>query len=437
VTAPWAPPAGWIPLSSQVPGIQVWGPRPHDDADTEAPEGAFRCEQCGGAVGFDVASGVARCGFCDHLAGPGAALVGRGARNQAFTDQAIAQAEQGWQIARKELHCDGCGVDLAVEPGDIATTCTFCGSAQVLLRESVVAGLRPSAVLPFVIQDRALRDKVDAWLGRGWIHPPDLRRGAVLDKLAGVYVPFWNFDAAAHADWEAEVGTRRTRRVYRNGEWRTESYIDWQWRSGRITKELSDYLQLGTSRLHGALTRRIGRFDLGALVDYRPELLAGFRAQAYDVGLTEAWDEGRRRMREDVRRACERDTGSAHVRNLSVAADFDEERWRYVLLPIYVGAYSYEGKVHRVLINGQSGVIAGHKPVLWWRVWGAIALAVSPGILLGLIGLPLLLVGVGVLVLPVALIALIAAGIWGASVVREATASEGGRDRDPTTGGRG
>ncbi len=425
--ATWAPPAGWVRLPSTVDGVDVWGPRPRDEADTDAPEGSFRCAQCGGTVGFDVAQGAAACGFCGHLAAPAAPVVGRAARAEAFTDAAIAAASQGWALARQQLHCDGCSVDLAVEPGDLATTCAFCGSSSVLLRGDVVQSLRPSAVVPFAVAGDKLAEAVRGWLGRGWMHPPDLAKGAVLDRIAGVYVPFWGFDALAHARWRAEVGERRTRTVWRDGERKTESYIHWSWKNGTFDLGLRDYLECGSARIPQALLDEVGWFELGALVEYRPELLAGFRAQSYDVGLTEAWDTGRRRMRETVRAACERDTGSDHVRNLYVEADLDEERWRYLLLPLHLGAYDYGGRTWHVLVNGQTGKIVGHKPVLWWKVWAAVAASFLPAAAVALIGLVLLIVGVGAILLFVALVLAGIAGWWSWTTVQAALRSEGGR----------
>ena len=45
------------------------------------------------------------------------------------------------------------------------------------------------------------------------------------------------------------------------------------------------------------------------------------------------------------------------------------------------------------MVNGQSGQVAGQKPVAWWKIWLAIAALLAPGSLLALIGLPLLLLG--------------------------------------------
>ena len=65
----------------------------------------------------------------------------------------------------------------------------------------------------------------------------------------------------------------------------------------------------------------------------------------------------------------------------------------YILLPVYLATYKYEDQVFQIMVNGQLGVVAGQKPVAWWKVWLAIAGMLLPGVLLGLIGLPLLLLG--------------------------------------------
>jgi hypothetical protein len=107
-------------------------------------------------------------------------------------------------------------------------------------------------------------------------------------------------------------------------------------------------------------------------------------------------------MNESTREACRGQISSSHVRNFSMLADFAEETWRYILLPVYAVAYGFDGKTYQVLVNGQSGVVAGQKPVEWWKVWLAIAGLLTPGVLLGLVGLVLLLVG-GIGIFPLGL----------------------------------
>jgi len=70
-----------------------------------------------------------------------------------------------------------------------------------------------------------------------------------------------------------------------------------------------------------------------------------------------------------------------------MTADFADETWRYILVPVYVAAYRYQEKTYQVLVNGQTGAVAGQKPVAWWKIWLVVAALLVPGLALGILGL--------------------------------------------------
>jgi hypothetical protein len=98
-------------------------------------------------------------------------------------------------------------------------------------------------------------------------------------------------------------------------------------------------------------------------------------------------------MRERMRQACIDQASTSRVRNFSMSLDFSEESWRYILLPLYLATYDYDGEKYQVMINGQTGAITGQSPVDWPRVWLVIAALVSPGLIVGLFGLVTLVLG--------------------------------------------
>ena len=71
--------------------------------------------------------------------------------------------------------------------------------------------------------------------------------------------------------------------------------------------------------------------------------------------------------------------------------DFDQEGWRYILLPMYLTVYQFDNKRFQVMINGQTGAIAGQRPVDWMVLWLAVAALLAPGLTVGVIGFLLLL----------------------------------------------
>lgn len=424
----WAnfrPPEGFQALPSALEGFEIYGPATGDRGFV-GPK-AVRCAQCGASARFDVAKQAVACPFCAWVAPKESAVIGRDAADGEFTSAALDEGGEGFGVERRELSCQGCGALIALEEGALAATCPFCASAQVSVREHATArGLRPTALLPFSISADAARKEASRWLGQGWFHPKDLGHLARVDAFVGLYAPYWLFSADLSSTWEAEVGRERTiTKRNSEGQTETETVIDWQWRKGAVSLSLKDLLVPGTSKISARLLARVeDAFDLDALSTYDPSLLAGFQAQTYDVGLPDAWEQGRAKMREAARRACMSDTGSSHVRSFSMTADLAREAWRHILIPIWISAYRYEGRTFVVLVDGSTGRIAGQKPIDWSKLYLAVAAALAPGLLLGIIGLPLLLVGIGAFVILAAVVLLIAGAIGAFFLYQHAIESE-------------
>jgi predicted RNA-binding Zn-ribbon protein involved in translation (DUF1610 family)/predicted heme/steroid binding protein/ribosomal protein L37AE/L43A len=413
-------------VASSVPGITVWQPRA-EVTTVDAPE-TFTCPQCGAATRFNIASGGVACEHCGYIKPAAqAAPVGRRAEEFEFTLETLSQAEQGWGVARRELSCDNCGASLTLPESALTVTCPFCASNKVNMRTASTEQLRPRFLVPFKVLPEEIRKRAVAWLGKGWFHPAELSSASVVDRFNGVYLPFWTFDATITAAWKAQVGHERQVRYYDSGSksWRTRTVIDWRWEDGQVTVKIDDLVVPGSSRISRIILERLQPFNLNELAAYAPDYLAGWQAQAYDVTLPQAWEQGKTLMRDRAKKACYDDIRSSHVRNFSMNADFGEEVWRYILLPVYLAAYRFENKVYQVMANGQTAAVAGQKPVAWWKVWLAIAALLLPGLGLGLVGLILLLAGgLGVIVLGLGGMLLIGGGAISVTIYRQAVASE-------------
>ncbi len=421
----WQPPPDFMPLESALPGITVFAPRQKDE-QADGPQ-SFKCPQCGATTGFDVAAGGVACQHCGYQSSPQAQAVGLQAEGMEFTLETLSKANQGWGLARKEMHCDSCGADMAIPEKALSATCPFCASNRVNVREAPVDQLRPRFLIPFKIQPEATRALSQKWLGQGWYHPDELGKSAVVDRFIGIYLPFWTFSAKIASGWNAQVGYEIQERYYDDHDktWKTRTRIDWRWEKGRVQISVSDLLVCGSSHISEALLEQVSPFNLNELVSYAPDFLAGWQAQTYDLALPGAWERGKVRMREQAKDACYAAIKSSHVRNFNMTADFGGETWRYILLPVYVTAYKFENKTFQVMLNGQTGKISGQKPVAWGKIWLAVAAMLSPGLCLALLGLPLLLAGgIGIVPLILGLILFIL-GMFGAFFLyTKAVASE-------------
>jgi ribosomal protein S27E len=392
------PPPGFIPTESAVPGIELYCPAPQD-AERHQEVLDFNCPQCGATTAYSVADGGLTCAHCGYYEPPKQQMVGKGAQQFEFTVDTLRAAAQrdaqGWGQARREVACQNCGAILSV-PADVLTqTCTFCGSNKVIQRDAPQDALRPRFLIPFKLDGAACSQISKQWLGSSWMTPETLKRLGDLRLFKGVYLPFWTFDAVTSADWKAQVGHTVSERHYdsHNKRWTTRTRTVWRWESGSVRVTIDDLLIEGTACLSALLLGRIKNYDLHQLEAYDPKYLAGQHAKGYDIPLEKAWEKGREQMREQTRQACRSRASSSQIRNFSMNLDFADESWRYILLPVYLAAYRYGDKTYQVMINGQTGVIAGQRPVDWLKVWLAIAALLAPGVLVGLVGLATLALG--------------------------------------------
>ncbi len=388
----------FISTESAVSGIEVYMPAPVE-AGKQAEVVDFKCPQCGATTAFSAAEGGLTCSHCGYHQESQKQVVGRRADEFEFTVETVRQAEQGWGLERKEMECQNCGARTSLPPESLTHTCSFCGSNKVIQRAAPQDVLRPRFLVPFIIESAQCLKVAREWLGSSWMTPASLRQVTTLANFAGIYLPFFTFDAQTTASWKAEVGHTETERYYDGKEWRERTKTVWRWESGHVQLSIDDLVVEGASHISAVLLGKIKDFNLNALVPYDPNFLAGLQAQAYDLTLEQAWETGRDLMREQTRQACLGQASTGQVRNFSMNLDFANESWRYILLPVYLSAYQFEGRVFQVMVNGQTGTIAGQRPVDWTKVWLVIAAILAPGVLLGLLGLitaPLGGLGVGI-----------------------------------------
>jgi ribosomal protein S27AE len=424
------PQIGFVEVESKLEGVRVFAPIP--EADTTPETQTFKCPQCGASTVFRPGDENIICEHCGYTQIISAKKVGRTAKELEFTLESLALAERGWGEERREIHCDSCGAEISAASLDptrlsaeynLSSTCPFCGSNRVVARTATQESFRPRFLIPFKLNIEQCIPRVREWLGKGWMHPSDLNKAASSTQLKGIYLPFWTFDALINGVWRAEVGYEHTERYYDHGSksWKSRTRIDWRWESGQANLSPDDWLGIGTTKVSPILLKQLYPFDLKALVTYEPGFLAGWQALNYDIQLQDSWDVVKAEMREKTRQACRDQIRSSHVRNFSMTANFADETWRYILLPVFAAAYRFDNKTYQILVNGQTGTVSGQKPIEWWKVWLAIAGLLSPGILLGLLGLVLLLAGgIGIIPLGIGAVLFIIGIVLSVNIFRKA-----------------
>ncbi|HKZ85472.1 MAG TPA: hypothetical protein VJ793_17690 [Anaerolineae bacterium] len=343
----------------------------------------FTCPKCGGDMNFDAASDMLRCPFCSHtMPTPEASeVVQEHDLVQALGD--TSGKAHGFGTAVRSYKCQACGATNNVDPHVTSTACPFCGSNQVLEQQPDPDLIQPESVIPFGVDEARAHRMFRDWLGRGLFTPNDLRKSGGGQRLAGVYLPFWTFDAHAESDWTAESGdyyyVNETVWVTRDGkrvqEVRRVQKIRWYPSSGRHAADYDDVLVYATSSVDVTILEKVYPFDTKKLVPYNPSYLAGWGAESYRIALARAWELGQTIVQRQEYDACGREVPGDTHRNLRVNTHLSHLKYKHVLLPVWLASYRYRNKIYRFMINGQTGEVQGQKPISWIKVAIAVVIA--------------------------------------------------------------
>lgn len=366
----------------KVPSVPLpEAPRPPEIPKTE--EHRFPCDACGGDMRFDPGADAMECGHCGNVT----ALARGGDTIREIAIEKGLDASAAIEEETRVLDCPNCGAQVEFDPAIHAAECPFCAT-PVVTGTGTNRHIKPAAVLPFQLQEKQAHDAMDAWLGNLWFAPSGLQKYARKgQKMSGIYVPFWTFDAQTDSRYVGQRGDvyYETRTVMRDGKpTRVQvAKVRWTPRSGRVRRFFDDVVILASTSLPKRHTDALEPWDLSGLAPYAPQYLAGFRAEAYRVELEAGLVEARARMDAVIARDVRMDIGGDQQRISRIDTAMSDVTFKHVLLPVWVAAYRYRGKSFRFVVNGQTGRVQGERP------WSAIKIAlavVAALIVAGLVG---------------------------------------------------
>lgn len=277
-------------------------------------------------------------------------------------------SEDTLEDAMELFDCPSCGAQIVTEATTAATYCYYCHN-PVVLSGRLSGKFLPEKVLPFAIEKEAAVEKFLAWTKKKWFIPKDFFNKEQIDKMTGVYFPYWVVDAEIDGQMQG-MGT--TLRVWRVGdlEYTETKQFDVE-RQGKISfKELIKNAL--SKNVQQKMVEAVQPFVLDKAVSFKSHYLAGFQAEKRDIEY-EAIQKAIQDELKDYSEALLRDTASGYTTLTKLRTDIslDREKNHYMLLPIWVVTYrSHEQskKVYYYAMNGQTGKVSGILPVSYKRL---------------------------------------------------------------------
>lgn len=345
-----------------------------DDAPAEGDERVatarekYHCPACGAEAQWNPARQALICAFCGTESP--ATLEKRGAETVIVEHdlgaalRSIPDASRGWAAEKISVRCRSCNAISVLDPSTIAQRCAFCGSSELVPYEQVKEAFRPESLLPLKIAEPQARDLIRRWYRRQWLAPNALNRQALTDTVKGVYLPYWTFDARTHAAWTADSGTF----YYTMDRGRRVQHVRWTPAAGSLSHFFDDDLVSASMGVDERWLKRVEPFPTNELIPYDPGYLAGWTVERYQIDLVAAAARSRQQMERALRDLCAAQVGGDTYRNLVVQSTFADQRFKHILVPVWLMTYRYGAKSYQVVVNGVTGKIAGAHPWSWVKI---------------------------------------------------------------------
>ncbi|MCM1329307.1 MAG: hypothetical protein NC253_07670 [Ruminococcus sp.] len=313
----------------------------------------LKCPNCGAAVGFkpDVQKFV--CDFC------GSDFTEAEINSANETERKTVEQNNYFSGHTNLYQCQSCGAEIVSDENTAATFCHYCHGG-VVLQGRVSGALQPELIIPFKYTRDLAEKAFEGWCAKKWFLPGDFTSKKQLEKMVGLYVPFWLSDCTVDSSvvCDAKNVSSHISGNYRITHTRVYSV------ERAAVMEYRGVPADGSKKLEDDLMDAIEPFDYSAFEPFNMNYFSGFYADKYDVDKETAFPRIKERMRQGAEQVLMNDiNGYTSVSKLSANMNVKKAAWHYAMLPVWFMTYIHNGKKYFFALNGQTGKIAGIPPV--------------------------------------------------------------------------
>ena len=295
---------------------------------------------------FDPESGQYQCEYC----------------LSEFSQQRLEEMTPETEETRSAMlyHCPSCGAEIVTEETTAATFCFYCHN-PVVLSGRLEGQYHPDYVLPFAIDREKAVEIFTDWVKKKRYVPKAFFSEEQIEKMTGVYFPYWLYSCKVDGKLDAEGVKLRT---WVAGNLRyTETQKYEIRRDGHMN--INQVPRNALKKADRLLVEGVLPFNMKELRPFSMGYLSGFMAEKRDMEQQEFAPEITREVESFAVSGLQNSVSgyqSMTVQNKS--ADIRDEKWQYALMPVWTLTYKdHKGNICYFACNGQTGKICGKLPV--------------------------------------------------------------------------
>jgi hypothetical protein len=233
----------------------------------------------------------------------------------------------------QSIDCAHCGAPVDFKPGEIVTTCRYCGFTQVI-QTGQAFSLEHSMFLNEYDEVQA-EEKVRDWMRSGFAKPGDLAKASRITEKSLVYVPFWVLEVDAASSYKG-VFERITPAVVKEGK--IMKHYDWLILARRATQ----------------FPTREYDVPLQGKVPYDFRKIEGFaKVLNSEVDRSEAVEKAKQEIEDHHQFLAKQEVDKI----IAMQTEFEFGEAVYLHAPIWFIVYEYRRETYQMTLDGATGMV--------------------------------------------------------------------------------
>ena len=325
-----------------------------------------KCSACGGSLIYSPEKEMLACEYCG--VDVELDLTPVDVRENDFVEWSEhPEMQQKAESLVAEVTCGQCGAQTTFPDNTTSFSCAFCGT-PIVLKESVQRrAWRPEYILPFKVGKKVCKERFRKWVTSLWFAPSGFSKDlSAEERIKGIYLPYWTYDADTVTNYTGQRGVSRQVSSRSNGKTVTRTVTDWYPVSGTVCHAFDDVLVPASDNLPKEISSVLTNWDRKNYVAYKDQFVRGFLTELYRKDFKECYPHAKKQMESYISSLVRSDIGGSQQRINSQDTTYSDLKFKHILLPVWLSAYSYKGKTYIFAINGRTGQVVGQRP------WSAV-----------------------------------------------------------------
>ncbi len=324
----------------------------------EKEANVIKCSSCGANMIFEPKTQTLTCSYCGRQES-----IEKNLEVQEIALEEGFQSMAQWSPSEASVYvCENCRAKVVLEKSETAKNCPFCGTSHVVQSDEL-PGIKPNALIPFSKTVEESIEFTKKWAKKKMFAPTKFKKTVSPENVKGVFTPVFTFDSITNSTYVGRIGDRRTRVVGVGKNRRTETYIVWRSISGTFNHFFDDVTITAGERFNQKQVNKISPFTRETSCVYEQKYLYGFMSYHYERDIRDCWTEAKSEIDESLKSLILSQYHYDVVDYLNVSTVHNNVTYKYVLLPVYVGSYTFKKKVFNFYVNGSTGKVIGKAPV--------------------------------------------------------------------------